>query len=75
MFPEERMVPSPLTPPTPDGTGGCGALPFIHKLLEVLGEDSTGQLRRRLWREWTGGSQMLMMVLGLGRRHFPALPR
>lgn len=36
-------------PPIQDCTGGCGTLPFIHKLLEVLGEDTTGQLRRRLW--------------------------
>lgn len=46
MFPEDGLVPSPTHQ---YGTGGCGTLPFIHKLLEVLGEDTTGQLRRRLW--------------------------
>lgn len=35
----------PGTQPYPPET-----LPFIHKLLEVLGEDTTGQLRRRLWK-------------------------
>lgn len=61
-------------PPTRDRTGTCGTLPFIHKLLEVLGEDTTGQLRRRLWERTDSGSQMLTLVLELGRRHFPALP-
>lgn len=31
-----------------------GALPFIHKLLEVLGEDAAGQLGRRLWERTDG---------------------
>lgn len=46
-------------PPTRDRTGACGTLPFIHKLLEVLGEDTAGQLRRRLWERtdrWESGA-------------------
>lgn len=42
----EGLAPSPTHQ---DHTEGCGTLPFIHKFLEVLGEDATRQLRRGLW--------------------------
>lgn len=35
--------------PPQDRAGGGGTLPFIYKLLEILGEDATGELGRRLW--------------------------
>lgn len=45
---------APCPGPPRDRVGGGGTLPFIYKLLEVLGEDTTGQLGRRLWETAKG---------------------
>lgn len=45
---------APCPGPPRDRVGGGATLPFIYKLLEVLGEDTTGQLGRRLWETAKG---------------------
>lgn len=56
--PPDGLAPRPGPPR--DHAGGGGTLPFIYKLLEVLGEDATGQLGRWLWERaerWGSNAQ------------------
>lgn len=59
--------------PPRDRAGGGGTLPFIYKLLEVLGEDTAGQLGRWLWADREVGVRCSRMVLE-SRGKAPASP-